>query len=100
MRALVGRERTITEQENVYGEKVPKEKFDFILKSAIHDEYVRHRILLALGRDSNSVKGLAKEIEIDASEVLGHILILKGRAQVAMGPIEGNTPIYINVMEG
>jgi F420-non-reducing hydrogenase iron-sulfur subunit len=28
VRALVGRQRRITEQENVYGERVPKEKFD------------------------------------------------------------------------
>ena len=33
LRALVGRERKITEQENVYGEKVSLEKFNEILQS-------------------------------------------------------------------
>ena len=91
---------TITEQENVYGEKVPLEKFNAIFDTAIRDEYERHRILLALKHDSKSVKDLAKEIEVDSSKVLEHLLILKGRAQVAMEPIEGTTPYYVNVMEG
>ena len=95
IRALVGRERKIIEEENVYGEKVPQEKFDQILDSAIHDEYIRARILLSLEKEPKSVKDLAAEFGIDPSEVLENMLILKGRAQVDMGEIEGITPIYI-----
>ena len=95
MRALVGRERKITEEENAYGEVVPVEKFMGIFDSAIHDEYIRARILLSLNKDPKSVKDLALEIEIDPSEVLENILILKGRAQVDMQEIIGITPVYM-----
>jgi F420-non-reducing hydrogenase iron-sulfur subunit len=100
MRALVGRERMITEHENVYGDKVSSEKFNDIFDKAIHDEYLRHRILISLGNDPKSVKDLAIELEAEASEILNHILILKGRSQVAMDKIVGITPLYVNTMEG
>jgi F420-non-reducing hydrogenase iron-sulfur subunit len=100
LRALVGRERAITEQENVYGERVSMEKFNNVFENAIYDEYMRNRILISLKEDSKSVKDLAIELEIDPSQILGHILILKGRSQVAMDKIVGITPLYLNTMEG
>ena len=99
LRALVGRERKITEQENVYGVKFPKERFDDIFDAAINNEYIRHRILLSLEKNPKSVKDLATDLNIDSKEVLNHILVLKGRNQVAMEDIIENQPIYINVME-
>lgn len=94
MRALVGRERKITEQENVYGEKVPLEKFNEIFDSAIIEEYERHRILVSLEKDSRSVKDLAVDLKIDPSVVLEHMLILKSRGQVDFGEINGITPMF------
>ena len=100
MRALVGRERALTEQENVYGEKIPEEEFEELFSKAIYDEYVRHRILVSLKKDPKSVKDLAIEFEISPSEILDHMLVLKQRGQIAMDKIVGITPIYLNVMEG
>jgi F420-non-reducing hydrogenase iron-sulfur subunit len=94
MRALVGRERKITEQENVYGEKVPLEKFNEIFDSAIVEEFERHRILISLEKDRRSVKDLAAELDIDPSIVLGHMTILKTRGQVDFGEIIGITPMF------
>jgi len=97
MRALVGRERKITEEENVYGEKFPEEKFNELMDLAIKEEYERHRILLALEKYSKSVKDLAKELDIDPSLVLEHMLVLKSRSQVDFGEIIGNTPVFIRL---
>ena len=94
MRALVGRERKITEQENVYGEKVSLEKFNEIFDSAIIEEYNRHRILVSLEKDKRSVKDLAAELEIDPSIVLEHMIILKTRGLVDFGEIIGITPMF------
>jgi coenzyme F420-reducing hydrogenase delta subunit len=98
IRALVGREREITEEENVYGEKVLKDEFEDLFNKAIYDEYIRNRILLSLRKDSKSVKDLAIEMKIDACEVLDHILVLKGRGNISMNKIVGITPLYM-VME-
>ena len=100
MRALVGRERAITEKENVYGEVILKEEFEELFNQAIYDEYFRHRILLSLKKDPKSVKDLAIESGLDPSIVLDHILILKGRGQVNLEKIVGNMPIYEKIMEG
>jgi len=95
MRALVGRERKITEQENVYGEKVSLEKFNEIFDSALIDEYNRQRILLSLEKESKSVKYLAVELKVDPSIVLQHVLVLKTRGQADFQEIRGNTPIFM-----
>ncbi|MHC1592226.1 MAG: ArsR family transcriptional regulator [Candidatus Helarchaeales archaeon] len=97
LRVLVGRERKLTEQENVYGEQVPVEKFDEILDSAIHNEYIRSRILLSLAEEPKSVKDLASELSIDTSEVLEHIVTLKAQNKIAYHAIEGLTPTYIRL---
>lgn len=97
MRALVGRQRKITEEENVYGEKYPEEKFNELMDLAIKEEYERHRILLTLEKYSKSVKDIAKELDIEPSIVLEHMLVLKSRSQVDFGEIIGNTPIFIRI---
>ncbi len=94
MRALVGRERKITEQENVYGETVSIEKFTKIFDSAIIEEYDRHRILHSLEKDPKSVKDVALNLKIDPSLVLEHMITLKSRGQVDFGEIIGITPMF------
>ena len=95
LRALVGRQRIITEQENVYEEKIDKQEFDKLFNKAILEEYERHRVLLALEEKSKSVKDIAAEINVDPSVVLEHMLILKGRMLVDFKEIVGITPIYM-----
>ncbi|MBN1800973.1 MAG: hydrogenase iron-sulfur subunit [Candidatus Lokiarchaeota archaeon] len=95
IRALVGRERKITEFENVYGEKYPMDKFEGLFNEAIRDEFIRASILLFLEKEPQSIKNLALQLNIDSSEVLENIVVLKGRAQVDMSEIEGISPIYI-----
>lgn len=97
MRALVGRERKITEEENVYGEKYPLKKYKEIMAQAIKEEYERHQILIALEDESKSVKKIASELNIDPSIILEHMLTLKSRAQVDFQEIIKNTPIYMRV---
>jgi coenzyme F420-reducing hydrogenase delta subunit len=97
MRALVGRQRKIIEEENVYGEKVSEEEFNELLETALNDEYDRHRILLSLEKESKSVKDLSIELEMDPSIVLEHMLILKGRSQVDFQEIIGNTPMFMRI---
>ncbi len=97
MRALVGRERKITEQENVYGEQVDLEKFNKVFDSAIVEEYQRHRILVSLEEDTKSIKSLAAELEIDPSVVLEHIVCLKSRGQIDFGEFMGITPMFFKM---
>ncbi|MHA1525762.1 MAG: hydrogenase iron-sulfur subunit [Promethearchaeota archaeon] len=97
MRSLVGRQRKLTEEENVYGEIISETKFDNIFSLAVKDEFERHRILLALEKESNSVKDLAVDLKIDPSQVLEHMLVLKTRGQVDFQEIIVNTPIFMRI---
>ncbi len=99
IRALVGRERKIIEQENVYGEKFSKQRFSEIFEEALDNEYLRHRILLSLEKSPKSVKSLAIELDANSKEILSHILVLKTRSQIVMENIINNQPIYVNIME-
>ena len=97
IRALVGRQRKITEAENEYGEKVSIEKFNRIFDGAIHDEFVRQRILLSLSNKVQSVKDLAIELKLDPSEILENMLTLKRRGEIDYQSIDGNTPLYMRI---
>ena len=97
MRALVGRQRKITEQENVYGEQVSMEDFNKIFNSSIKEEYERYSILFSLEKDSKSVKDLGIELNIDPSIVLEHVLTLKTRGQVDFQEIIKNTPVFMRI---
>jgi F420-non-reducing hydrogenase iron-sulfur subunit len=97
MRALVGRERKLIEEENVYGDKVDEKAFLKLLDQAIKEEYERHRILIALDKGDRSVKDIAAEIKVDQSIVLDHMIILKARAEADFKELIGNTPIYMRV---
>jgi len=97
IRALVGRQRKITEVENEYGEKVPVDEFNAIFDEAIHDEFVRQRILLSLSNKVLSVKDLAAELKLDPSEILESMLTLKRRGEIDYQRIDGNTPLYMRI---
>jgi len=94
LRVLVGREKELTEGENVYGEEVSQEKFDEINDEAIKNEYIRNRIYLTLKKRPLSVKDLSKLLDIDSRFVLHHIVAIRQRGWVAVDRVEGTSPLY------
>ena len=95
LRALVGRERHLVEEGNVYGEKTTYEGLEErVLDEAIRAEFERALIMAKLMEKPMSVKELAVELGIDASEALRHIVVLRARRQVELHSIEGTSPIY------
>lgn len=97
IRALIGRERNLTEVGNVYGEKLAAEEFEKLIDDALMSEFVRNRIYLNLINSTLSVKDLAKHLNLDTQEVLNHILILRQRGLVAVDRIEDVTPLYTSI---
>ena len=97
MRALVGRQRKLIDEENVYGDKVDEDAFLKLFDQAIQEEYERHQILVALDKGNKSVKDVAAETKIDPSVVLEHMIILKARAEVDFGEIIKNTPVFVRL---
>ena len=94
LRTLVGIERQLIEEENVYGEKVRQEEFDEVMDESVDAEYERSRIRLLVKDKPMSVEGLAKHLGLDPKKVLRHIVVLRQRGVVALDRIEGENPIY------
>ena len=95
LRALVGKERKIVEEGNVYGELKTQEEWDEVLDDAIFAEYTRNMIMLLTKDTPRSVIELAKELEEPTDIVLNHVVTLRKKNLVALDNIEGTTPKYI-----
>lgn len=95
LRTLVGIEKKLIEEENVYGEKVEQKEFDKVMDKTIGAEYVRSKILFLVRDKTMSVEGLAKHLDIDPKNVLRHIVALRQRGLVTLIKIEEETPLYI-----
>jgi predicted transcriptional regulator len=95
LRTLVGKELVLVEKENVYDEKVSQERINELMDVAIDEELVRTRILLLAKDEPQSVKGLAKKMNVPSQEVLKQIVTLRDRNLIRLENIEGTTPFYM-----
>jgi len=94
IRWLVGRERELVEDKNVFGEKVSQEEFDQLMLQAIEREFAKRKILLSMEEDALSVKEIAQRVEASPKEVLRNIVSLERDGLVSVVGIEGNSPKY------
>lgn len=94
LRLLVGREKTMIDDGNVYGEEVSEEELDKILDEILDAEYVRNRIYLWVREQPLSVKELSKRLDLDSQMVLRHIVVMKRRGLIAVDRVEGTSPLY------
>ncbi len=94
LRLLVGRERELIEDGNVYGEEVSQEEFDETMDEAISTEYMRNRIYLMVKKEPLSIKYLSKSLNLDSRTVLRHIVVMRQRGWVTVDRVEGTSPLY------
>jgi coenzyme F420-reducing hydrogenase delta subunit len=94
LRVLVGRERELTEKENVYEEKIPQNEFDSVLDEAVETEFIRHKIALLAKDKPASVKELSTLVGLDPANVLCHVVNMRRRRMITFDHLEGATPFY------
>jgi coenzyme F420-reducing hydrogenase delta subunit len=94
LRAMVGREKKLIEEGNVYGEKMTKEEFDQIIEDVIDAEYLRQKIYLLVKNEPLSVKELSKRLEIDPQIILRHVVVMKKRGLIGLDKIQNTSPLY------
>jgi len=95
LRTLVGREKKLTEEENVYGEKVAQEEFDELMEESVEQEYLRSRIYLLAKDKSISIEELTKHLGVDSETLLRHVVTMKRRGLLKMDRIKDDNPLYI-----
>lgn len=94
LRVLVGREKSLVEEGNVYGEKLSQEEFDEVMDDAVTNEYFRSKIYLMVKEEPLSVKELSKRLGLDSRETLRHIVAMRRRGMVTASRVEGVSPLY------
>ena len=94
LRVLVGRERELTEKENMYGEKISQGEFDVLLHDIIEAEFIRHKIHLLTKERPMSVKEIAAITNMNPALVLRHIVNMRRNGMMTLDRVERTTPLY------
>ena len=96
IRWLVGRERDLLTEGNVFGERLDKEKLDSIMDRAIETQFVRNSILEALKEQPLSAKELSEKIGVPSDAVVQNVIQLARAQKVQI--VEGH-PIRYEVVQ-
>ncbi len=94
LRWLVGRERELVEDENVFGEKVSQEEFDRVMLESIRKECLKNRILLSLGDNALTIREMAQKVRLTPREVLKNLIVMEHDGLVTVTGIDGSSPRY------
>ncbi len=94
LRVLVGRERELTEKENMFGERIAQQEFDVLLHEVVETEFIRYKIHLLIKEGPMSVKEIAAIANMKPTLVLRHIVNMRRKGMVALDHIEKTTLLY------
>jgi coenzyme F420-reducing hydrogenase delta subunit len=97
VRILLGKEKELVEEGNVYGEKKSQDEFDELMECALDAEYTRSKILQIAKDEPKSVKEISEKLDIPSWEVGKHIMWLRHKGKMALSRIDDRSPKYITV---
>ncbi len=97
LRWLVGRERELVEEGNVFGERLPQEEFDRVMVESIGKEYLSNRILQSLEGRALTVREMGEVVGLPPAEVLKRLVALERDGLVSVIEIDGNSPRYSRI---
>ena len=94
LRVLTGREKGLTGDANVYGERLSQEEFDRLMVETIEAEFIRHKIRLLTAEKPMSVKQIAVTTSMEPSLALCHVVNMRRKGMIALDHVEGTSPLY------
>ncbi len=97
IRILMGKEKELVEEGNVYGEKASQEDFDALMGEILDDEHTREKILLMAKDEPLSVKEISKRMDRPSQEIGRQIMWLRHKGKIALHDVEGRSPMYKTV---
>lgn len=99
LRWLVGKEKEMVEEGNVFNEKISQEEFDKVMINSLRKEYLKNRILLSVKETSLSAKELAQKLDVPPREVVRNLMGLERDGIVAVSEISGSSPRYRRIRQ-
>ena len=95
IRWLMGMDRQITEQENVYHEKMDPEAYQAFVRQAVAEEYEKGLILQALADGPQSVREMAGKTGLPVYTVSLRLNDLERAGQAEFHKFEGTTAKFV-----
>ena len=95
IRWLMGIDRQITEQENVYHEKMDPEAYQAFVRQAVAEEYEKGLILQALADGPQSVREMAGKTGLPVYTVSLRLNDLERAGQAEFHEFEGTTAKFV-----
>jgi coenzyme F420-reducing hydrogenase delta subunit len=100
LRSMVGREKQLIDEGNVYGDKISEDEMDQLLDRMIKDEYIRSRILLMVEKKPCTVQEMGDHIGISSEEIFKHVARLWKRQIILPEGHKGESPLFIKAGTG
>ena len=97
VRVLLGKERELVEEGNVYGERKSQNEFDELMHKTLDAEHIRCKILLLTKDEPLSVKELSERLNEPSWDIGRHVMWLRHKGKMALARIDGRSPKYISV---
>lgn len=94
LRTLLGKEKMLVEEGNVYGERMEEEEFHRLLDEVFADEVIRKSILASLSETALSVEAISERTGLTPDVVFKHILVLQRKGEIELDRVEEDSPIY------
>jgi len=96
IRWMVGKGPELLEKENVYGERLPKEKIEEVIEGTIRDEFIKNRIMLLVASKPLAAAEISTTLNLQLKDTLPYLVSLVGEGRIGFDPSEeGKVPKYI-----
>lgn len=96
LRWMFGKGAELLEKENVYGERLEKERIERVMDETIRSELMKNWIVSLLASGPRSAKEISQALETGLGETLSHLVSLVGEGRIGFDPSEeGKIPKYV-----
>ena len=99
IRWLVGKQRELLEQGNVYNEKLDEDEFKDIIWRNIAAEYDKQRIFSVIKKEPQTVSKISKELNIPKYDVSKYLTNMENTVLVTLFDFKGNSPRYVMTVQ-
>ena len=95
IRWMVGKGPELMEMENVYKERVPKERLEELIEATIRDELVKNRIIQLVEIKPITAAEITQTLNLKLKDTLSYLVSLVGEGKIGFHPSEEKVPKYI-----
>jgi len=95
IRWMVGKGPELMEMENVYKERVPKERLEELIEATIRDELIKNRIIQLVEIKPITAAEITQTLNLKLKDTLSYLVSLVGEGKIGFHPSEEKVPKYI-----